>query len=125
EVVDLADMLTKMGAQIEGAGTSTIRVQGVPRLGGTEHTIIPDRIEAGTFLVAGAITGGDVTVTDCVPEHVDSLVSKLQQAGAEVTQPGPTSLRVRGGGRLRSVDMTTEEYPGFATDLQAQYMALM
>jgi UDP-N-acetylglucosamine 1-carboxyvinyltransferase len=125
EVVDLADMLIKMGAKIEGAGTSTIRVQGVPRLGGTEHTIIPDRIEAGTFLVAGAITGGDVTVTDCIPEHVESLVSKLQQAGAEVTQPGPMSLRVRGGGRLRSVDMTTEEYPGFATDLQAQYMALM
>ena len=125
EVVDLADMLIKMGAKIEGAGTSTIRVQGVKRLGGTEHTIIPDRIEAGTFLLAGAITGGDVTVTDCMPEHLESLVSKLQQAGAEVTQPAPTSLRVRGGGRLRSVDMTTEEYPGFATDLQAQYMALM
>ena len=125
EVVDLARLLSKMGAKIEGAGTSTIRIEGVERLGGAEHTIIPDRIEAGTFLVAGAITGGDLTVTDCVPEHVDALVSKLQQAGADVTQPSPTSLRVRGGGRLRSVDMTTEEYPGFATDLQAQYMALM
>src|SRR5690242_19519527 len=125
EVVDLADLLTKMGAQIEGAGTSTIRIQGVERLHGADHTIIPDRIEAGTFLIAGAITAGDLTVTGCVPEHVAALVSKLQQAGADVTQPDATSLRVRGGGRLRSVDMTTEEYPGFATDLQAQYMALM
>jgi len=125
EVVDLAELLIKMGAKVEGAGTSTIRIEGVTRLGGAEHTIIPDRIEAGTFLVAGAITGGDVTVTDCIPEHVDALVSKMQQAGADVTQPSPSSLRVRGGGRLRSVDMATEEYPGFATDLQAQYMALM
>src|SRR5215471_3995743 len=125
EVVDLAQLLTKMGAQIEGAGTSTIRIQGVDRLHGTEHTIIPDRIEAGTFLVAGAITGGDVTITGCDPVHVETLVSKLQQAGVDVTQPCPTALRVKGGGRLRSVDMTTEEYPGFATDLQAQYMALM
>jgi UDP-N-acetylglucosamine 1-carboxyvinyltransferase len=125
EVVDLADLLIKMGAKIEGAGTSTIRVQGVKELGGAEHTIIADRIEAGTFLVAGAITGGDVTVTQCVPEHVGALVSKLQQAGVGVTQPDETTLRVQGTGRLRSVDMTTEEYPGFATDLQAQYMALM
>src|SRR2546421_667030 len=125
EVVDLASLLIKMGAKIEGAGTSTIRVQGVERLGGAEHTIIADRIEAGTFLVAGAITGGDLTVTGCNPDHVGALVAKLQQAGAAVTQPSPTSLRVRAGGRLRSVDITTEEYPGFATDLQAQYMALM
>ena len=87
EVVDLADLLIKMGAKIEGAGTSTIRVQGVEQLGGAEHTIIADRIEAGTFLMAGAITGGDLTVTGCVPEHVGALVSKLQQAGVEVTQP--------------------------------------
>ena len=125
EVVDLANLLIRMGARIEGAGTSIIRVQGVERLSGAEHTIIPDRIEAGTFLIAGAITAGDVTVTGCEPEHVGALVSKLLQIGVEVTQPGPASLRVRGGGRLRSVDMTTEEYPGFATDLQAQYMALM
>jgi UDP-N-acetylglucosamine 1-carboxyvinyltransferase len=124
EVVDLAELLTQMGAHIEGAGTSTIRIEGVRELGGAEHRIIPDRIEAGTFLVAGAITRGDLTVTDCNPEHVGALVSKLQQAGADVTQPDATSLRVRGG-RLRSVDITTEEYPGFATDLQAQYMALM
>src|SRR5664280_3532836 len=125
EVADLADLLIKMGATIEGAGTSTIRIQGVERLHGAEHTIIPDRIEAGTFLTAGAISGGDVAVTGCNPEHLGALVAKLQQAGAEVTQPDATTLRVRGGGRLRSVDMTTEEYPGFATDLQAQYMALM
>jgi UDP-N-acetylglucosamine 1-carboxyvinyltransferase len=125
EVVDLADLLTKMGARIEGAGTSTIRIQGVERLHGATHTIIADRIEAGTFLIAGAITAGELTVTECVPEHVAALVSKLQQAGVDVTQPDATSLRVRSRGRLRSVDMTTEEYPGFATDLQAQYMALM
>jgi len=125
EVADLARLLTAMGARIEGAGTSTIRVEGVGKLRGADHTIIPDRIEAGTFLIAGAITGGDLTVTGCVPEHVDALVSKLQQAGADVTQPDASTLRVRASGRLRSVDMTTEEYPGFATDLQAQYMALM
>ena len=125
EVVDLAELLVKMGAKIEGAGTSTIRVQGVSQLRGAEHTIIADRIEAGTFLCAAAITRGDLVVTGCIPEHVGALVAKLQQAGVEVTQPGAHALRVRGGGRLRSVDMTTEEYPGFATDLQAQYMALM
>jgi UDP-N-acetylglucosamine 1-carboxyvinyltransferase len=125
EVADLADLLGKMGAKIAGAGTSTIRIQGVERLHGAEHTIIPDRIETGTFLIAGAITGGDVAVTGCNPEHLGALVAKLQQAGAEVKQPDATTLRVRGGGRLRSVDMTTEEFPGFATDLQAQYMALM
>jgi UDP-N-acetylglucosamine 1-carboxyvinyltransferase len=97
----------------------------VERLHGAEHEIIADRIEAGTFLIAGAITGGDVTVTGCIPEHVGALVSKLQQAGVEVTQPDGSSLRARATGRLRSVDITTEEYPGFATDLQAQYMALM
>jgi len=125
EVADVAELLGKMGAKIAGAGTSTIRIQGVERLHGAEHTIIPDRIETGTFLIAGAISGGDVAVTGCNPEHVGALVAKLQQAGAEVTQPDATTLRVRAGGRLRSVDMTTEEYPGFATDLQAQYMALM
>jgi UDP-N-acetylglucosamine 1-carboxyvinyltransferase len=126
EVVDLADLLTKMGAKIEGAGTSMIRIQGVERLGGADHTIIPDRIEAGTFIVAGAITNGDLAVTGCDPEHVGALVSKMQQAGVDVTQPNATTVRVRGrSGRIRSVDMATEEYPGFATDLQAQYMALM
>jgi len=125
EVVDLADLLTAMGARIEGAGTSTITIQGVEKLRGAEHTIIPDRIEAGTFLIAGAITGGDVTVTGCEPAHLEALVSKLQQSGVVVTQPDAHTLRAQGSGGLRSVDMTTEEFPGFATDLQAQYMALM
>ncbi|MCL6506215.1 MAG: UDP-N-acetylglucosamine 1-carboxyvinyltransferase [Bryobacteraceae bacterium] len=125
EVVDLAELLSKMGARIQGAGTSTIRVQGVSRLHGARHTIIPDRIEAGTFLIAGAITAGDVVVTDCVPEHLGALLAKLRQAGVELSDAGPGALRVRRPGRLLAVDVTTEEYPGFATDLQAQFMALM
>jgi len=125
EVGDLAALLTKMGASIEGAGSSRIRIRGVERLHGAEHAIIPDRIEAGTFLIAGAITGGDLTVTACEPEHLTALVDKLRQTGVEVSSAGAGALRVRRDGQLRSVDMTTEEYPGFATDLQAQYMALM
>jgi UDP-N-acetylglucosamine 1-carboxyvinyltransferase len=125
EVADLAALLTTMGAKIEGAGTSTIRVQGVAKLGGAEHTIIPDRIETGTFLIGGALTGGDLTVRGCVPEHLRALIAKLQQAGVEVTEPAPDALRVRVTGRLKNVDITTEEHPGFATDLQAQFMALM
>src|SRR5262249_19515137 len=120
EVADLGELLNKMGAKIEGAGTSIIRIEGVEELHGAEHTIIPDRIEAGTFLIAGAITRGDLTVTGCNPEHVAALVSKMQQAGVDVTQPDDTTLRVRGDSSMRSVDVTTEEYPGFATDLQAQ-----
>jgi len=129
EVVDLAALLTKMGACIEGAGTSTIQVRGVEQLRGTPsgqpHTIIPDRIEAGTFLIAGAITRGDLTVTGCVAEHLRALIGKMHQAGAEVEETAPGCLRVRVPGALQSVDMTTEEHPGFATDLQAQFMALM
>jgi UDP-N-acetylglucosamine 1-carboxyvinyltransferase len=125
EVQDLALLLNKMGARVEGAGTSTIRVAGVASLHGTEHTIIPDRIEAGTFLIAGAITRGDLLVTGFVPEHVDALTAKLRQAGADVTAADPGALRVRAATRLRATDITTEEYPGFATDLQAQYMALI
>ena len=125
EVVDLAEMLVAMGARIEGAGTSTIRIQGVAKLGGVDHTIIPDRIEAGTFVVAGAITGGDLRITGCVPDHFAALSTKLRQAGVDVQQTDATSVRVRGNCKLRSVDVTTQEHPGFATDLQAQYMALM
>jgi UDP-N-acetylglucosamine 1-carboxyvinyltransferase len=124
EVQDLANLLTKMGAKIEGAGTSTIRVQGVERLSGADHAIIPDRIEAGTFLLAGAISKGELIVTDCVPEHVAALVIKMKQAGAEIDEIDDT-LRVRCARRPKATDMTTEEYPGFATDLQAQYMAWM
>ena len=125
EVVDVAALLTKMGASIEGAGTSTIRVKGVARLHGATHTIIPDRIETGTFLVAGAITKGDIVVRNCAPEHLRALIARLNDAGAEVKEIAPDALRVRGRNKLKSVDMTTEEHPGFATDLQAQFMALM
>jgi UDP-N-acetylglucosamine 1-carboxyvinyltransferase len=93
-------------------------------LHGTEHTVIPDRIEAGTFLVAGAITGGDLTVTHCAPEHLSAVIEKLEQAGAPIDIVDKTTLRVRGAKKLVGSDMTTEEYPGFATDMQAQYMAL-
>ena len=124
EVTDLAQLLNKMGAKIEGAGTPTITIQGVERLSGTEHSIIPDRIEAGTFLLAAAITQGDVMVSNCEPEHLGALISKMRQAGAEVNEDGD-AVRVRCSRRPRSVDMTTEEYPGFATDLQAQFMAWM
>jgi UDP-N-acetylglucosamine 1-carboxyvinyltransferase len=125
EVADLAALLLEMGARIEGAGTSTVRIKGVDKLGGAEHTIIPDRIEAGTFLIAGAITRGDVVVTDCEPSHLLALIAKLGQCGAEVIDEGRDALRVRCRTRPTAVDMKTEEYPGFATDLQAQYMALM
>jgi UDP-N-acetylglucosamine 1-carboxyvinyltransferase len=125
EVQDLAALLNKMGARIQGAGTSTIRVQGVESLHGAEHTIIADRIEAGTFLIAGAMTRGDLLIDHCVPQHLDALAAKLRQAGAEVSEPRPDALRVRATARLRAADITTEEYPGFATDLQAQYMAMM
>jgi UDP-N-acetylglucosamine 1-carboxyvinyltransferase len=125
EVVDLAELLTKMGANIHGAGTSVIRVQGVAKLHGTEHTIIADRIETGTFLIAGAITQGNLLLTGCAPEHLRAVIAKLDGAGAEISEPAPGTLRVEGGKKLRSVDVTTEEHPGFATDLQAQFMALM
>ncbi len=124
EVTDLAAMLTGMGAKIEGAGTPTIRVQGVERLHGVRHRINPDRIEAGTFLVAGAITGGDLCVTNCNPAHLGAIISTLEAAGARIEVLGKDSLRVRSEGRLRSVDVSTQEYPGFPTDMQAQYMAL-
>ncbi|HEV3375192.1 MAG TPA: UDP-N-acetylglucosamine 1-carboxyvinyltransferase [Candidatus Acidoferrum sp.] len=124
EVTDLVEMLRKMGAHIEGDGTSTLRIRGVDKLYGTEHAVIPDRIEAGTFLVAGAITGGDLTVTSCAPEHLGAVIAKLQQAGARIEEVDKTTLRVHGTKKLVAADVTTEEYPGFATDMQAQYMAL-
>lgn len=125
EVADLAHLLIRMGAKIEGAGTSTIRVEGVARLHGAEHSIIPDRIEAGTFLLAGAITRGDLRITGCEPEHLTALTQKLCETGVDVTVEGPDVMRVQAPGPLRSVDITTQEHPGFATDLQAQFMALM
>jgi UDP-N-acetylglucosamine 1-carboxyvinyltransferase len=124
EVTDLVNMLRKMGAQIEGDCSSTLRIRGVEKLHGTEHTVIPDRIEAGTFLVAGAITDGDLTLTNCAPEHLGSIIAKLEQAGVRIEATDKTTLRVRGEKKLIAADVTTEEYPGFATDMQAQYMAL-
>ena len=125
EVVDLANLLLKMGAKIQGAGTSVIRIEGVAKLHGAEHEIIADRIEAGTIIVAGAITGGDITVTGCVADHLGALTAKLAKAGVSILQPDETTLHVLPCSGLHAVDMSTEEYPGFATDLQAQYMALM
>jgi UDP-N-acetylglucosamine 1-carboxyvinyltransferase len=124
EVADLAALLAAMGAKIEGAGSSTIHIQGVTRLNGAHYRINPDRIEAGTFLVAGALTAGDLTVADCNPDHVGAIISKLQEAGATVDILGADSVRVRSNGKLQAADISTEEYPGFPTDMQAQYMAL-
>ena len=124
EVTDLVVLLRKMGAQISGDGTSTLRIRGVKELRGTEHSVIPDRIETGTFLVAGAITGGDLTIAQCAPEHQGAIIAKMEQAGAQIETVDKTTLRVRGANKLVAGDMTTEEYPGFATDMQAQYMAL-
>ena len=123
EVADLADLLNKMGARIEGAGTATIRVKGVEGLRGARHRIIPDRIEAATFIVAGALTGGDINVTGCDPAHLQALVGKLGEVGVK-TKHTADSVRVMGDNPLKAADMVTEEYPGFPTDVQAQYMAL-
>jgi UDP-N-acetylglucosamine 1-carboxyvinyltransferase len=124
EVSDLASLLTAMGAKIDGAGTSTMRIQGVTRLHGARHRINPDRIEAGTFLIAGAMTGGDLIVANCNPAHLGAVISKLKEAEVRIEQIGPDSVRVRSEGNLRAADVSTEEYPGFPTDMQAQYMAL-
>jgi UDP-N-acetylglucosamine 1-carboxyvinyltransferase len=124
EVGDLIALLRKMGAHIEGDGTSTLRIRGVSELHGTEHAVIPDRIEAGTFLIAGAITGGDLTLINCEPEHLGAIISKLRHVGVRIEETGPGRLRVRPSKHLTGVDVTTEEYPGFPTDMQAQYMAL-
>jgi UDP-N-acetylglucosamine 1-carboxyvinyltransferase len=123
EVQDLAALLTAMGATIEGAGTSTIRIRGVQSLHGAKHRIIPDRIEAGTFLVAGAITGGDLIVAGVVPQHIAALLSKLAECGVKCDVRGD-QVRVSSNGRLTAADISTEEFPGFPTDMQAQYMAL-
>ncbi len=124
EIPDLAALLVKMGAKIEGAGTPTIRVQGVERLHAATHTIIPDRIEAGTFLVAGAITGGGLLLTHCEPKHLGAIIDKLKECGVEIKCEGKNGLRVRAAKKLVAADVSTEEYPGFATDMQAQFMAL-
>jgi UDP-N-acetylglucosamine 1-carboxyvinyltransferase len=131
EVQDLANLLNKMGAEIEGAGTHKILIRGVNRLHGTEHSIIPDRIEAGTFLVAAAITGGELDVDRCNSEHLTAVLAKLDEVGVKVVREDSKAsdvgetLTVKPGNMLRALDMTTQEYPGFPTDMQAQYMTLM
>jgi UDP-N-acetylglucosamine 1-carboxyvinyltransferase len=124
EVVALAEVLVQMGADIQGAGTSVVTISGVKELKPTQAVIIPDRIEAGTFMVAAALTGGDVTLTNCQPGHLSAVCDKLQQAGASIVTEG-TSLRVTAGHAIGSVDVRTQTYPGFPTDMQAQFMVLM
>lgn len=123
EVADLADLLNKMGARIKGAGTATIHVTGVSQLKGAKHRIIPDRIEAGTFIIAGAMTGGDLNVSGCDPSHLGAVLNKLHEVGIK-TKSSSDAVRVMGDNPLAGGDVTTEEYPGFPTDCQAQYMAL-
>jgi UDP-N-acetylglucosamine 1-carboxyvinyltransferase len=124
EVTDLINLLRKMGADIQGDETPILRIRGVNKLHGTEHSVIPDRIEAGTFLVAGAITKGDLTITRCAPAHLGAVIAKLESAGVVIEIPDASTMRVRAAEKLVASNLTTEEYPGFATDMQAQYMAL-
>jgi len=124
EIVDLAHFLNAMGAQISGAGTDLITVVGVDALDGVEHTVIPDRIEAGTFLIAGVATGGDVTVLNANPDHLPAFLNKLRETGAEIESQG-TRIRARRVDGLKAVNFVTQPYPGFATDLQAQMMAML
>ncbi len=124
EIVDLANYLIKMGAQIKGAGSSIIHIKGVDKLRAAEHDVIPDRIEAGTLLIAGAITGGEVTVTNCQPEDLEALISKLREGGLKISTE-KTNMTVHKSNALVGVDITTSPHPAFPTDLQAQFMALM
>ncbi len=126
EISDLAELLNRMGARVRGAGTPTITIEGVESLGGAEHTIIPDRIETGTFLVAAAITGGELEVKDCRPEHSAIVIARLREAGVEIEEVNQSTLRVRRSPQgLVARDVETEPHPCFPTDMQAQYMALM
>jgi len=124
EIVDLQNFLNRLGAKVRGAGMDVIRIQGVKSLGTTEHTVIPDRIEAGTFLAAAAVTGGEVTVTGVIPEHLDAICAKLREMGCS-TEDGDDWVRAIGPQQLRATDLKTLPYPGFPTDMQPQMMALM
>jgi UDP-N-acetylglucosamine 1-carboxyvinyltransferase len=124
EIVDLANFLNKMGANVRGAGTGTLRIDGVDVLFGADHNIIPDRIEAGTFMVAGAITGGNVLVQGAVPEHLSSLIAKMEEMGVTIIEEGD-GVRVIGPEKLKAVDIKTMPHPGFPTDMQSQMMALL
>ncbi len=125
EVSDLCELLVKMGAKIDGIGQETIRIKGVKELGGATHDIIPDRIEAGTFLVAGALTRGNIVLTHSRPHHLDTIIEKLRYSGAKIEQLNNHSLRVIGSEDIKSQDVTTSPYPGFPTDMQAQFTILM
>src|SRR5215813_1720869 len=125
EIVDLAELVNKMGARIEGAGRSTVRIEGVEKLGSAEHTIIPDRIETGTFISAAAITGGSLEIVNCNPQHLTAVLDKLAKTGVTAEQPDAFSIRIPARDRLKPSDVTTLPHPGFPTDMQAQYMALM
>jgi UDP-N-acetylglucosamine 1-carboxyvinyltransferase len=124
EIIDLGQILNRMGARIEGLGTDTIRIQGVSELSPTDYEVMPDRIEAGTFMIAAAITGGDIRIRGMKLEHLDALVFKMQDAGVEITSRD-NLIRVKGPKRIRSVNIKTRPYPGFPTDMQAQFMAMM
>jgi UDP-N-acetylglucosamine 1-carboxyvinyltransferase len=125
EIPDLAELLNKMGARIKGAGTETIEIEGVEQLGGAEHTIIPDRIETGTFIVAAAITKGEVEITNCRPEHLQTVIAKLRETGVRIEELNQSTLKVSCPDGLTAKDVTTEPHPAFPTDMQAQYMTLM
>jgi UDP-N-acetylglucosamine 1-carboxyvinyltransferase len=125
EVLNLADLLMAMGARITGAGTPVIRIEGVEKLHGATGRIIPDRIEAGTFMMAAAITGGDLEIRGCVPAHLSAFTQKLSEVGVPVDQLESGAVHVRPANRLNASDVITQPFPGFATDMQAQYMSLM
>ncbi len=126
EVKDLAELLNKMGARVRGAGTPTIQIEGVEGLNGAQHTIIPDRIETGTFIVAAAITKGELEIKDCNPEHCNRIIGKLREVGVDIEEVNQSTLHARCGPRgLHASDLITEPYPHFPTDMQAQYMTLM
>jgi UDP-N-acetylglucosamine 1-carboxyvinyltransferase len=124
EVCDLADLLVEMGARVSGQGTSEIRIEGVQALGGATHSVIPDRIETGTYVVACAVAGGDIEIRDCHPPHLRVVIEKLRETGVRIEE-GPDNLRVRAPRHLRAANVTTLPHPGFPTDMQAQYMVLM
>ncbi|MBC8921444.1 UDP-N-acetylglucosamine 1-carboxyvinyltransferase, partial [Escherichia coli] len=123
EIVDLANFLNQMGARVIGAGTEVIRIEGVKELTATEHSIIPDRIEAGTFMIAAAITGGNVLIEDAVPEHISSLIAKLEEMGVQIIEE-ENGIRVIGPDKLKAVDVKTMPHPGFPTDMQSQMMVI-
>ncbi len=125
EIVNLANFLNSMGASVSGAGQNTIRIKGVKQLHGTQYEVIPDRIEMGTYMVAAAITGGDITIENVIFDHIKPIIAKLRECGTQVIEGADYSLRIIGSGRPKAVDVTTLPYPGFPTDMQAQFMALM